>query len=110
MKSYIISGTIRRAFAAALLLVAYGTGAQAQQLAGGQVDVHSKQITRQGNKVHVAIDLNMDKLMLKSNKGLVLTPMLANGSDTLRMPPVEIMGHNDISIICATNVLPRQTR
>lgn len=93
MKSYIISGTIRRAFAAALLLVAYGTGAQAQQLAGGQVDVHSKQVTRQGNKVHVAIDLNMDKLMLKSNKGLVLTPMLANGSDTLRMPPVEIMGH-----------------
>jgi outer membrane protein OmpA-like peptidoglycan-associated protein len=93
MKSNFFNSTIQRATTAALLFAACFAGTQAQQLAGGQVSIHSKQVARQGDKVLVTFDLNMDKLQLKSNKGLVFTPMLANAGDTLKMPSVEIMGH-----------------
>lgn len=38
------------------------------------------------------MDLNLDKVMLSSNKGLVYTPMIVSGEDTLKMPAVEVMG------------------
>lgn len=93
MKSNILSVTLRRASLGALLLTLGTTTLQAQQLAGEQVTISSKQVTRQGDKVQVLIDMNMDRLKLKGNTGLVLTPMLVNTTDTLRMPAVEVMGH-----------------
>jgi hypothetical protein len=93
MKRNSISRTLRRTSIGALLLTAVSS-AQAQQLAGGQVTINNKQVTRQGDKVQVVMDMNMDQLRLKSNSGLVLTPMLVNADDTLKMPSVEVMGHN----------------
>ena len=66
--------------------------ATAQQLAGGKISVLHKEVKKVGNNVNVAMGLKLDGLKLKSNKGMVIIPMIANQGDTLRMPAVEIMG------------------
>lgn len=78
--------------ALAMTALAIATPAEAQQLAGGQVNITNKQVKKQGNEVKVNMDLNLDKLNLKSNEGLVLIPMIVNGNDTLKMPATEILG------------------
>lgn len=65
---------------------------QAQALARGQVAVENMQVEKGGQTVKVDLRLNLDKLDLATNRGLVFTPMLVNGNDTLQMPAAEIMG------------------
>lgn len=74
------------------ILLTFAHTIPAQQLAGGKVVIQNKTIKRQGNHVCVKMDLNMDKLYLKSNQELVFIPMIVKGSDTLKMPATEIMG------------------
>lgn len=77
---------------AMLLLAAICITASAQQLVGGKVSILNKDVRKVGNQVNVAMDLKLDKLCLKSNRGLVIIPMIVNGEDTLQMPAAEIMG------------------
>ncbi len=81
---------IRLGLGAILFTIAHTV--PAQQLASGKVAIQNKDIKRQGNQVCVKMDLNMDNLHIKSNQGLVFTPMIVNGNDTLKMPAAEILG------------------
>ena len=71
------------AFAAFLI----GLPASAQN-----IEVLNKEIKKKGDKVSVSMDLNLDKVKLAANKGLVFTPTILNESDTLKLPAVEVMG------------------
>ena len=75
-----------------LLLLAVAPAA-AQTIAGGRVKAQSVKAQKQGSVVNVSMDLLLlENLSLKPNKGLVMTPMLINGADTMKMPAVEVMG------------------
>lgn len=67
-------------------------GTQAQTLPGNQVRVMGKNVAKKGNVVNVDIDISLSQMKLKSNRGVILIPMLTNGADTARMPAIEIMG------------------
>ena len=75
-----------------VLMLADNARAEVQGVAGGQVRVENKQFRKVGNKVKVAMDIRLDDLRLKSNRGLMLVPMMVNGQDTLRMQAVEVLG------------------
>lgn len=64
----------------------------AQSLPGNQVRVMDKRVVKDGNTVNVGIDFSLSQMQLKSNKGVILVPMLVNDGDTARMPAVELMG------------------
>ena len=66
--------------------------AMAQTLAGGQIKVENAKVKKLGNTVAVSMDLNLDALGLSANEGIVLTPMLINGTDTARFSAAEILG------------------
>lgn len=66
--------------------------AMAQQLAHGKVSVPHKEVKRHGKNVDINMCFLLDDLKLKSNKGLVFIPMIANQGDTLSMPALEVMG------------------
>lgn len=76
---------------AVALLAFYGTAA-AQQLPGKNVNILNKKVSKLGNTVNIDMDFQLDNLKLKSNKGLVFTPMIVNSDDTLKMPAIEVMG------------------
>ncbi len=74
------------------LLAGFAAQAEAQQKAGKDVEVLNKEIKKKGSLVSVALDLNLDKVNLASNRGLVYTPTILNDQDTLQLPAVEVMG------------------
>lgn len=76
----------------AVAFLSLGGTASAQSLLGGNINVLNKEVKKVGNDVNVNMDLRMDNLKLKSNKGLLLIPMIVNQDDTLKMPAMEIMG------------------
>lgn len=80
--------------ALALMASAMPLATQAQTLAGGKVKVTNKEVKKVGNNVNVNMGLNLDDLELKSNKGLIIVPMIVNGEDTVKMPAAEILGRN----------------
>lgn len=75
-----------------LLLIVALTPVSAQQIAGGKVSILNKEVKKVEQQVNVSLDMSIDKLQLKSNRGLVFIPMIVNGNDTLKMPAMEIMG------------------
>lgn len=75
-----------------LLLLATAPAAAQQNIAGGRVTANGVKAVKQGDNVTLSMDLVLDKLSLKPNKGLVMTPMIINGADTLKMPAIEVMG------------------
>lgn len=81
MNTYKISST---ALGAALMSISLAASAQES--------IQNKEIKKKGNEVSVAMDLNLDKVNLASNRGLIYTPMIVNGDDTLKLPAVEVMG------------------
>ena len=81
---------IRASLTAVWLL--FSTTSTAQQLFGGNVSLLNKEVKKQGDKVKFNMDLSIDNLKLKSNKGLVMIPMIVNKDDTLKMPAIELMG------------------
>ncbi len=75
-----------------LLTLVPGQEASAQQLPGGKVSLLNKEVKKAGNYVNVNMDMNIDQLNVKSNKGTVIIPMIVNRDDTVKLPAVEIMG------------------
>lgn len=82
--------TLRMCLAMASISLAFPLFAQS--LADGQVRVMDKKVIKDGNAVKVDIDFSLSQMKLKSNKGIILIPMIVNEADTARMPAVEIMG------------------
>ena len=78
-----------------ILLIAAATttvSAKQQTLVDGSVKVVNTHVVRNGGRVALDLDFVLDSLELASNRGLVYTPMLVNGTDTLRLQSVEVMG------------------
>lgn len=91
--SYQITENLLGSFMLMLALPASADNRSANEIQEGKnIQVTNKVIKKKGNKVSVQMDLNLDKVMLGSNKGLVYTPMIVSGEDTLKMPAVEVMG------------------
>ena len=67
-------------------------GAKQQTLVDGSVVVANTKTQRDGDKVTVDLDFVLDNLDLSSNRGLVYTPMIVNGTDTAKMQSAEVMG------------------
>lgn len=86
------AGAARCTMMMVVLMLAGNAAAELQGVAGGQVRVENKQFRKVGDKVKVAMDIRLDDLKLKSNRGLMLVPMMVNGEDTLRMQAVEVLG------------------
>ncbi len=82
---------INTSLSAALLAVCSMT-ATAQQLPGGRVSILNKEVKRAGDYVNVNMDMRLDNLDLKSNRGTVIIPMIVNQGDTAKLPAVEVMG------------------
>ena len=88
---------ITELFCSIFLLAAAATSADAQTTLGDAVSVGEVAVSRDGERVFVAMDIDIRSLQLKSNNDLCLTPYIAAGGDTLRMPVATA-----IIIICAT--------
>lgn len=85
----------KKILAVALVAMATGSvGASAQQIAGGQVTVKNSTVKKEGGIVNVGMDLDLSKLSVKRKGGLILTPMLVNGTDTAVMKAIEILGRD----------------
>lgn len=66
--------------------------AEAQDKAGKDIEILNKEIKKKGDDVNIIMDLNLDKVKLGSNRGLIYTPIILNEQDTLKLPSVEVMG------------------
>lgn len=73
-------------------LVTGTNGVFAQSIAGGQITVHNSKVKKEGNTVKVDMDLDLSRLDISPNEGVVLIPMLINKNDTAKMPAAEIYG------------------
>ncbi len=84
---------LNKTLGAVALSILFSTNAIAQEQAAKDMKVLNKEIKKKGNKVNVYMDLNLDDVKLASNKGLIFTPILYKGEDTLKLPAVEVMGN-----------------
>lgn len=67
---------------------------QAQILLDGQVKVSNLDIARTEGNLFVAMEVNVSGLELKMEREMVLTPVLRNGTDSLRLPAIIVAGRN----------------
>lgn len=56
------------------------------------VSIDSLSMEREGKFLNVAMDMNLKKLDVSSNRAILLTPRLVNGSDSIDLPAVGIYG------------------
>lgn len=80
--------------AAALAALTAGTADTYAQttLAGGDITVKKSTVRKDDRNVNVNLDLDLSRTRITGNKGLILTPMLVNGSDTARLSSIEVLG------------------
>ena len=67
--------------------------AQAQQLAGGKIQVDSVLARKNGNQMDVAFRMNLNDLKMKSEQQIVFTPVM-EGTDSIALNPIIIQGRN----------------
>lgn len=84
---------MRHAILAASLLLA-GTLASAQERPVSDVEVRDLVMKHSGRYLAIDFNIGLDGLDVKSNRAVLLTPVLSNGSDSLVMPAVGIYGRN----------------
>lgn len=78
--------------AGALLLLASGVRAQSTMADG--VRISDLAVSRSEGKLFVSMAIDVSALQLKSNRELILIPVLAAEGDTLRLEPVTVAGRN----------------
>lgn len=83
---------LSKTLGAAALSILVTTNAIAQEQASKDMKILNKEVKKKGNKVKVYMDINLDQVKLSGNKGLVYTPVIYKGEDTLKLPAVEVMG------------------
>ena len=65
---------------------------QAQPILQGADQVKNLQISRNNNNVSVAMDVDISNIEVGADETLILVPTIENGSKSLELPGVEIMG------------------
>lgn len=81
----------------------------AQTFADGQVEAQNVCLEKVSGTVMLSFDLDVSKLTLSANKGLVLTPVIAGISDTLRLPAIECSEDSAIYIGRETGLRQHRT-
>lgn len=80
---------------AALMLTFCVCSASAQQILGGHASVSNVKIGKTENMMHVSMDITPSgKWKVKSNRSIVLTPMILNEENGIQLPQVRILGRN----------------
>ena len=59
---------------------------------GSGVEIVNPTLNRNGNLMSVAMGFNFGDLKLKSTQASIFTPMIVNGTDTLKLPAVGVYG------------------
>lgn len=77
-----------------LLLLFCLQEAAAQSMVDGNVTVSELAVSRSEDKLFVSMDMDVSNLKVKSNREVVLTPVLTEGTDTLFLPGVMVAGRN----------------
>ena len=79
---------MKRIYMICLLLWIMTTVLQAQTvtLLEGRVKVDKLDVARTEGNLFISMDVDVSGLELKTNREMVLTPVLYGGSDTLRLP------------------------
>lgn len=88
---------MKKIFCAAALSLLFIHGASAREVrevAGGNVTVSALDLARTDKNLFVSMDLDVSQLKLSTNRELILTPVLVNGDDSLRLAPVMVAGRN----------------
>lgn len=75
-------------------IMATGAQAQTQTILDGRVTINNLDIARTEGNLFVSMNLDVAALELKMNREMVLTPVLRNGTDSLRLPAMVIAGRN----------------
>ena len=86
----------RTIFILATLLGMTGMSEAMAQTATGiipGVSVENFNMSRNGKYLTVTMDIDLSELDVNSNRAVLLTPRLANGTDSLDLPSVGIYGH-----------------
>ena len=76
----------------ALLLAAQAHEAPAQETRGLGLGVEKVVMRRNASLMSVGLELGLDTLELEGNRAAVFTPVLANGRDSVELPPVGVYG------------------
>lgn len=95
-------------FAILWLLTAFLLSAKSQTLSENSFSVTSANVVRNSDKIFVSMDFELDKLNIKSNDMLILTPVLKsnnNSIDSLRLSPLVITGSTRNKIVTRGNNL-----
>lgn len=77
-----------------LLCLCYALGADGQTLTDGQIAVQNLAVSKQEDKLFVAMDLDISALKQGSNREVLFTPSLTLEDDSLSLPAVRIAGRN----------------
>jgi len=78
--------------AAIILGLSAGTSAAETRTIPVGVSVDHASLQRHGDYMNVDLSLDFSKLRVESNRAVLLTPSIINGSDTLKLPAVGIYG------------------
>lgn len=100
---------MKRIFAIIAVVISTASTMSAQTLADGQVEAQNVRLGKVSETISVDFDLDVSDLSLPANKGLVLTPVIAGISDTLRLPAIEMLGNSVTFIGRETAARPRRT-
>ena len=85
---------MKRIYTICLLSWMMATALQAQTLLEGRVTVSNLDIARTEGNLFVSMDVGVSGLELKTNREIVLTPVLRNGTDSLSLPAMVVAGRN----------------
>ena len=77
-----------------LLCLCCALGADGQTLTDGQIAVQNLAVSKQEDKLFVAMDLDISALKQGSNREVLFTPSLTLKDDSLSLPAIRIAGRN----------------
>lgn len=83
-----------RCIIASAALVLSGLPLAAQTAVEGGVRVSDIHTDRSGDKLYVTMDIDLSAVRVKSNREVVLTPVIHRGADSLALAPVVVAGKN----------------
>ena len=68
--------------------------ASAQEVLGGRIMISGLDVARTDGNLFVSMDMDLSSLNLKTDRELIVTPVLYTGTDSLSLSPVVIAGRN----------------
>ncbi len=77
-----------------LLLVHNASAQEVQEVMGGNVSVSGLDVARTDDNLFISMDIDVSRLSLRTDREVILTPVLVNGSDSLVLTPVMVAGRN----------------